>query len=223
MAAPAQCVGNDRGARSRRDRHRRNTAGLAAAIAAGSANVYTAATIEKGRLIAAAGNCVVCHTAPGGVPNAGGRALETPFGIVYSTNLTPDPTHGIGSWSLGAFQRAMREGISRDGQHLYPAFPYNAFMQMTDDDLTGLYAYLMAQLPTAQAPPETKLAFPFGVRRLDGGMGCAVPRARPGRSCRGPIGRVDAWRLTSSTASVTAAHATRRAMRSAQQRVALTT
>ena len=137
-----------------------------APIAAGSANVYTAATIEKGRVLAATGACLVCHTAPGGAPNAGGRALETPFGTVWSTNLTPDPVHGIGAWSFSAFQRAMREGISRDGKHLYPAFPYTAFTQTTDEDLTALYAYLMAQPPVAHAPPETRLAFPFGVRPL---------------------------------------------------------
>jgi nicotinate dehydrogenase subunit B len=92
--------------------------------------------------------------------------METPFGTVYTTNLTPDPVHGIGTWSFSAFQRAMREGISRDGRHLYPAFPYTAFTRTTDDDLTALYAYLMAQPPVASAPPETKLAFPFGVRPL---------------------------------------------------------
>jgi nicotinate dehydrogenase subunit B len=137
-----------------------------APITAGSANVYTAATIEKGRLLAAAGDCIVCHTAPGGVPNAGGRAMATPFGTVYSTNLTPDPVHGIGAWSFSAFQRAMREGVSRDGQHLYPAFPYTAFTRTTDEDLTALYAYLMAQTPVASAPPPTTLAFPFSMRPL---------------------------------------------------------
>ena len=137
-----------------------------APVAAGSASVYTAATIEKGRVLAAAGDCIVCHTAPGGAPNAGGRAMETPFGTVYSTNLTPDPVNGIGTWSFSAFQRAMREGISRDGKHLYPAFPYTAFTQTTDEDLTALYAYLMAQPPVASAPPETQLAFPFSVRPL---------------------------------------------------------
>ncbi len=137
-----------------------------APIAAGSGNVYSADTIEKGRLLAATGNCIVCHTAPGGTPNAGGRAIDTPFGTVYATNLTPDPVDGIGTWSLGAFQRAMREGVSRDGKHLYPAFPYTAFTQTTDDDLTALYAFLMAQPPVASTPPATKLAFPFGVRPL---------------------------------------------------------
>jgi nicotinate dehydrogenase subunit B len=92
--------------------------------------------------------------------------MATPFGTVYTTNLTPDPVNGIGSWSFSAFQRAMREGVSRDGRHLYPAFPYTAFTLTTDDDLTALYAYLMAQPPVASAAPETTLAFPFSVRPL---------------------------------------------------------
>ena len=137
-----------------------------APIAAGSGNVYTAATIAQGRVLAAAGDCIVCHTAPGGVPNAGGRAMATQFGTVYTTNLTPDAATGIGTWSFSAFQRAMREGISRDGKHLYPAFPYTAFTRATDADLTALYAYLMAQPPVASVVPETALAFPFGVRPL---------------------------------------------------------
>ena len=139
---------------------------IAPVTAAASGNVYTAATTERGRVLAAAGNCIGCHTAPGGVPNAGGRALNTPFGTVYTTNLTPDATTGIGNWSFSAFQRAMREGISRDGHHLYPAFPYTAFTKATDDDLTALYAYLMVQPAVASAVPETRLALPFGVRPL---------------------------------------------------------
>jgi nicotinate dehydrogenase subunit B len=137
-----------------------------APVAASSAAIYTTDTLERGRQLAAAGDCAVCHTTPGGVPNAGGRALETPFGIVYSTNLTPDPVNGIGSWSFSAFQRAMREGVSRDGRHLYPAFPYTAFTQTSDDDLTALYAYLMSQPAVASAPPQTQLAFPFSLRPL---------------------------------------------------------
>jgi len=138
-----------------------------APVAAGSiAAVYTAQVIERGRVLAAAGDCVVCHTAPGGVPNAGGRAMATPFGTVYSTNLTPDAATGIGQWSFSAFQRAMREGVSRDGKHLYPAFPYTAFTQTTDDDLTALYAYLMSQPAAVSEVPKTALAFPFNLRPL---------------------------------------------------------
>ena len=102
------------------------------------------------------------------MPNAGGRPLATPFGTVYATNLTPDPATGIGQWSFSAFQRAMREGISRDGHHLYPAFPYTAFSQVNDEDLTALYAWLMAQPAVVNAVAETRLAFPFNLRSLLG-------------------------------------------------------
>ena len=138
---------------------------IAPVLSSGS-SIYTAATIERGRQLAAAGDCVVCHTAPGGVPNAGGRVMETPFGKIFTTNLTPDAQTGIGLWSFSAFQRAMREGISRDGHHLYPAFPYTAFAKTTDEDLTALYAYLMAQPAVSSETPATQLAFPFNVRPL---------------------------------------------------------
>jgi nicotinate dehydrogenase subunit B len=130
------------------------------------ASIYTAAVIERGRQLAAIGNCATCHTAPGGIENAGGLAMDTPFGTVYSTNLTPDVETGIGAWSFSAFQRAMREGISRDGHLLYPAFPYTSFTWMTDDDLTALYAYLMSRPAVRAQVPETKLAFPFSMRPL---------------------------------------------------------
>lgn len=137
-----------------------------APVAVNSANVYSLEAIERGRQLAALGACAVCHTAPGGVTNAGGRALATPFGDVYSTNLTPDAATGIGAWSFSAFQRAMREGVSRDGHHLYPAFPYTSFTHASDDDLNALYAYLMAQPAVSQAVSETRLAFPFNLRPL---------------------------------------------------------
>ncbi|MDP4078511.1 molybdopterin cofactor-binding domain-containing protein [Acidovorax sp. A1169] len=146
------------------------------------ASVYNAATIERGRLVAAAGDCVVCHTAPGGMPNAGGRAMDTPFGTVYTTNLTPDAQTGLGQWSFSAFQRAMREGISRDGKHLYPAFPYTSFAKMDDDDLTALYAWLMAQPPVRSEVPATQLAFPFSVRPLMAGWNALFHDATPWKS-----------------------------------------
>lgn len=142
---------------------------IAPVVQTAGASVYNAATIERGRLLAAAGDCAVCHTAPGGTPNTGGRAMETPFGKVYTTNLTPDAETGIGQWSFSAFQRAMREGISRDGRHLYPAFPYTSFAKMSDDDLTALYAYLMAQPAVGAEVPKTQLTFPFSVRPLMAG------------------------------------------------------
>jgi nicotinate dehydrogenase subunit B len=150
-----------------------------APVAASSATIYTAATIERGRQLAAAGDCVVCHTAPGGVPNAGGLAMDTPFGQVVTTNITPDAQTGIGLWSFSAFQRAMREGISRDGHHLYPAFPYTAFAKTSDEDLTALYAYLMAQPAVRSETPATQLAFPFSVRPLMAGWNALFHDAAP--------------------------------------------
>lgn len=135
---------------------------------AGLAGLYSPQVQERGRQLAAVGNCVACHTADGGQPNAGGRPMATPFGNVYSTNLTPDAATGIGAWSFSAFQRAMREGISRDGHHLYPAFPYTAFTQASDDDLQAIYAHLMAQPAVANPVPATTLAFPYNIRPLMG-------------------------------------------------------
>jgi len=132
-------------------------------------SLWSPATLERGRQIAAAGDCAVCHTAPGGAPNAGGRAMDTPFGTLYTTNLTPDAETGLGRWSFSAFQRAMREGVSRDGHHLYPAFPYTAFAKTSDDDLQALYAYFMA-MPAARAEtPKSQLKFPFSLRPLMAG------------------------------------------------------
>jgi len=137
-----------------------------APIAPPLASAFAPDLVARGKVLAAAGDCAVCHTAHNGVPNAGGLPLDTPFGTVYSTNITPDAQTGIGNWSLDAFVRAMRQGIHRDGRHLYPAFPYTSFKNVSDDDLKALYAYLMSQTPVRSRPPETKLAFPFNVRPL---------------------------------------------------------
>ena len=137
-----------------------------APIATPLASSFAPELIARGKLLAAAGDCAVCHTARNGVPNAGGHPLATPFGTVYSTNITPDSQTGIGNWSLEAFTRAMRQGIHRDGRHLYPAFPYTSFQNVSDDDMKALYAYLMAQTPVRSRPPQTSLAFPFNVRPL---------------------------------------------------------
>ena len=133
------------------------------------AGTWSAATLERGRLLAAVGDCAVCHTAPGGVTNAGGLAMQTPFGKLYSTNITPDPETGIGKWSYTAFERAMREGISRDGKHLYPAFPYTAFRNIDDADMQALYAYLMSQPPVSQPAQNNEMQFPFNKRPLMAG------------------------------------------------------
>lgn len=130
------------------------------------ASVYSAATIARGEQLAALGDCAVCHTSTNGILNAGGRPLETPFGTIYSTNITPELETGIGAWSYPAFERAMREGIHRDGKHLYPAFPYTHFARTSDADLQALYAYLMAQSPVHAEAKANALAFPFNWRPL---------------------------------------------------------
>ncbi|KQT55211.1 MULTISPECIES: molybdopterin cofactor-binding domain-containing protein [unclassified Aureimonas] len=134
-----------------------------------AADLFSSATIERGRLAAAAGACNVCHIGSDGTPFAGGRALETPFGTVYATNITPDAEAGIGAWTYPAFERAMRQGVSRDGHFLYPAHPYTSFAGTSERDLQALYAYLMAAAPSAAKVPETSLRFPFGFRPLMAG------------------------------------------------------
>lgn len=138
-------------------------------IAPPAPSTWSDATIARGRQIAGFADCAVCHTVPGGAINAGGLGLETPFGTVYTTNLTPDVKTGIGSWSFAAFDRAMRQGISRDGHHLYPAFPYAAFTKMSDADMTALYAYLISQPAVEHSPPVTRLPFPLNQRPLVAG------------------------------------------------------
>ena len=140
-----------------------------APIARPDASVYSAATIARGQQLAALGDCAVCHTSANGILNAGGRPLPTPFGTIYSTNITPDVETGIGAWSYPAFERAMREGIHRDGRQLYPAFPYTHFAKTTDADMQALYAYLMAQPAVRAETPPNALAFPFNLRPLMAG------------------------------------------------------
>jgi nicotinate dehydrogenase subunit B len=140
-----------------------------APIARPDASVYSAATIARGEQLAALGDCAVCHTSADGALNAGGRPLQTPFGTIYATNITPDVETGIGAWSYPAFERAMRQGIHRDGRHLYPAFPYTHFAKTTDADMQALYAYLMAQPAVRAETPPNALAFPFNQRPLMAG------------------------------------------------------
>jgi nicotinate dehydrogenase subunit B len=148
-----------------------------APIARPDPSVFSAATIARGKQLAALGDCAVCHTTTGGLVNAGGRPLETPFGVIYATNITPDVDTGIGAWSYPAFERAMREGIHRDGRHLYPAFPYNHFAKTTDADLQALYAFLMAQAPARAVTPQTALKFPFKMRPLLAGWNALFHQA----------------------------------------------
>src|SRR5712672_1157835 len=133
------------------------------------ATVYSKSTINRGKQLAALGNCAVCHTTENGIANAGGLAIETPFGTIYSTNITPDIDTGIGDWSYPAFERSVRKGIHRDGRHLYPAFPYTHFAKTSDSDLQALYAYLMSQPPVRAENRKSELSFPFGARPLVAG------------------------------------------------------
>jgi mono/diheme cytochrome c family protein len=122
--------------------------------------------VARGAYLAKAGDCVACHTAgPDAPPFAGGLPLNSPFGIIYSTNITPDPVNGIGKYTLDDFSRAVRNGVAGDGRRLYPAMPYPSFTAITDDDIRALYAYFMNKVaPVNQKPPETKLPFPFNIR-----------------------------------------------------------
>jgi mono/diheme cytochrome c family protein len=127
---------------------------------------FDQATIERGRRVAAVGTCAACHTVDPSRPYAGGRALDTPFGTVYSTNITPDARTGIGSWSEAAFTRALREGVSRDGHLLYPAFPYDHYTRLAQDDIGAMYAWFMTR-PALDAPArDNRMTFPFGFRPL---------------------------------------------------------
>jgi mono/diheme cytochrome c family protein len=130
---------------------------------------FSAESIAHGEALAAAGHCASCHTRPGGQSFAGGYGVNTPFGIIYGTNITPDPKTGIGTWPLEAFLRAMREGVARDGSHLFPAFPYYAYTKLTDDDLRALYAYLMTRQPVSATVPSNTVPFPLSVRALQEG------------------------------------------------------
>jgi mono/diheme cytochrome c family protein len=124
------------------------------------------ALIARGEELAGIGNCDSCHTAKGGARLAGGRGIPTPFGTVYSTNITPDKDTGLGLWSAEAFQRAMREGISRDGHYLYPAFPYDHFTKVAARDNQALYAYLMSRPPVRAVARDNSVWVPLKSRRL---------------------------------------------------------
>src|ERR1700692_3535069 len=125
---------------------------------------FDTALVKRGRDLAAIGNCNDCHTLRGGKAFAGGLPVPTPFGTIYSSNITPDADTGIGRWSEAAFRRAMRSGVNRDGQHLYPTFPYDHFTNVTDEDNQALYAYLITREPVRAPARENQLAFPLDQR-----------------------------------------------------------
>jgi mono/diheme cytochrome c family protein len=117
------------------------------------------ALVERGRYLALAANCASCHTRPGGVPFSGGVAFETPFGTIYSSNITADAAHGIGKWTLADFRRALHEGVSAKGYRLFPAFPYTSFTRITDQDVNAIYAYLRTVAADSYSPPANGVLF----------------------------------------------------------------
>jgi mono/diheme cytochrome c family protein len=140
-----------------------------AAIEAPAPGSFDAALVRRGRDLAATGNCADCHTLRGGKDFAGSFPVPTPFGTIYSSNITPDPETGIGRWSEAAFRRAMRSGVDRDGRHLYPTFPYDHFINVTDRDDQALYAYLMTRQPVRALARRNELPFPYNQRFLIAG------------------------------------------------------
>ena len=122
--------------------------------------------IQRGRYLATAGDCVACHTSEKGKPFAGGRAIETPFGIIYSPNITPDRETGIGAWSDDDFYRALHSGVGPDDTRLYPAFPYPYFTKMSRDDVAAVRAFLNTLEPVKSERPASQLTWPLGYRFL---------------------------------------------------------
>lgn len=128
---------------------------------------------QRGAELFTAAGCASCHMAPGAEGDArqilsGGMALPSPFGTFYAPNISPNPLHGIGGWTLAQFAHALRDGISPDGQHYFPAFPYNAYNKLTGQEVADLYAHLQS-LPASSVPSQPHdLGFPFNIRRAVG-------------------------------------------------------
>ncbi|HEX4712674.1 c-type cytochrome [Phenylobacterium sp.] len=124
------------------------------------------ALVAYGRYLAVVGDCEGCHNRPGGQANAGGLPLNTPFGVLYSTNITPDRETGLGTWTADDFWNAMHKGVRKDGAKLYPAFPYPYFTHATRAESDALYAYYRTVAPVSYRPPANKLPFPLNIRFL---------------------------------------------------------
>lgn len=129
------------------------------------ADTQNSEQIARGKYLTEVGDCVACHTAPGGEPFAGGLPIETPFGALVSPNITPDPATGIGAWGDDDFVRAVRDGIGRGGERLYPALPYPYFTHATNEDVLAIRAYLATLKPVRNAVVSNQLPFPFNIRQ----------------------------------------------------------
>lgn len=131
-----------------------------------AASDIDASLVQRGRYVATAGNCASCHTRRGGEALAGGVAFKTPFGTVYSMNITPDKETGIGNWTRAQFLQSLRQGVRPDGENLYPVYPYTAFTKISDADANALFAYLRS-VPAVRAEVlQNEMQFPFNQRRL---------------------------------------------------------
>jgi mono/diheme cytochrome c family protein len=134
-------------------------------LAALNASAADDAQTQRGKYLSTVGDCVACHSVPGGKPFAGGLALPTPIGEIIATNITPSKTAGIGNYSLEQFSDALRKGIRGDGKHLYPAMPYTSYAKVSDEDIKAMYAYFMSAVEPVDTPTRpTALPFPFNIR-----------------------------------------------------------
>ena len=131
-----------------------------------AAGQFSTDPVARGHYLTVAGDCAACHTDPGGQPFAGARPIRTPFGIIYSANITPDPKTGIGKWTEAEFYQSMHKGIAHGGKNLYPVFPYTYFTRMSRADVDAIWAYLQTLPPTYQVKPANKLPFPLNIRPL---------------------------------------------------------
>ena len=175
--------------------------------------LFDPALVKRGRDLAAIGNCNNCHTVRGGQNYAGGLPVPTPFGTIFSSNITPDAETGIGRWSEDAFQRAMRTGVNRAGQHLYPTFPYDHFTNVSDEDDRALYAFLMTRQPVMRCRRENLLSFPLNQRLDHRGVEIAVPPSRQFSPGTREERRMEPRRLPGRGSRRIAAPAIRRATR----------
>jgi mono/diheme cytochrome c family protein len=140
---------------------------LCTAFALGQAQAQPSAeTIARGKALTVAGDCASCHTADPAKPFAGGKRIDTPFGAIYSPNLTPDRDTGLGAWSDAEFYRALHYGVARDGSRYYPAFPYPNFTKLIRDDVLAIRGYLATLTPVRNTPPPPQLRWPLNYRVL---------------------------------------------------------
>ena len=140
----------------------------AGAAASAVATKATRATgddvVARGEYLSKAAHCEACHSRPDGAAYAGNLPMNSPFGVMYTSNITPDRDTGIGNWSEKDFEGALRRGVSKDGEYLYPAMPYIEFTKITDDDIHALWMYFRTVKPVREVTKKNEMKFPFGIR-----------------------------------------------------------